>query len=237
MESTNNNTTFVSTDNNTNTNTNTNPRKPNLPPKFQKYLAFAFFFSNLLNDNNLLLHNNLDNALSIFYAFDSIDSQSSFFHSFELQFKPLLKSFKLLLKEREKANKPKKTKKTNKKNTASATTDEELVNNEETAEHTEKPKKQRKSKKNTEVTTICETPTNNEETSEPKEKPKKPRKSKKTIVSETPATNEETSETTEKPKKQRKSKKEKTQNTPETEQKSDLIHELLTLANSEQDEV
>ena len=234
MESTNNNTTFVSTDNIT----NTNPRKPNLPPKFQKYLAFAFFFSNLLNDNNLLLHNNLDNALSLFYAFDSIDSQSSFFHSFELQFKPLLKSFKLLLKEREKANKPKKTKKTNKKNTTTtATTDEPLVNNEEASEHTEKPKKQRKSKKNTEVTTICETTTNNEEISEPKEKPKKPRKSKKTIVSETPATNEETSETTEKPKKQRKSKKEKTQNTPETEQKSDLIHELLTLANSEQDEV
>jgi hypothetical protein len=203
MESTNNNTTFVSTDNNSNTNTNPNPRKPNLPPKFQKYLAFAFFFSNLLNDNNLLLDNNLDNALSLFYAFDSIDSQSSFFHSFEIQFKPLLKSFKLLLKEREKANKPKKTKKTNKKNTT-ATTDEPLVNNEEASEHTEKPKKQRKSKK--------------------------------TIVSETTTNNEETSETTEKPKKQRKSKKEK-KGSQDTEEKSDLIHELLTLANSEPDEV
>jgi len=229
MESTNNTSPLLLPTDNT-----PNPRKPNLPAKFQKFLAFAFFFSNLLKEHNLINDDNFYKALSLFNAFDSIDSQTSFFKSFELQFKPILKSFKLLLKEREKANKPKKTKKTNKKNTtATATTDEPLVSNEETAEQIEKPKKQRKSKKNTEVTT-----TNNEETSEDTEKPKKPRKSKKNTASveETPTNNEETSDTAEKPKKQRKSKKEK-KGSQDTEEKSDLIHELLTLANSEPDEV
>jgi hypothetical protein len=198
MESTNNTSPLLPTDN------TPNPRKPNLPAKFQKYLAFAFFFSNLLKENNLINDDIFYKALSLFYAFDSIDSQTYFFNSFELQFKPILKSFKLLLKEREKSNKPKKSKKSNKTNTI--TSDEALINAEETSEHTEKPKKQRKSKKNTEVPTT-ETLANNEETSE-----------------------------AEKPKKQRKSKKEK-KGSQDTEEKSDLIHELLTLANSEPDEV
>jgi hypothetical protein len=157
-----------------------------------------------LKENNLINDDIFYKALSLFYAFDSIDSQTYFFNSFELQFKPILKSFKLLLKEREKSNKPKKSKKSNKTNTI--TSDEALINAEETSEHTEKPKKQRKSKKNTEVPTT-ETLANNEETSE-----------------------------AEKPKKQRKSKKEK-KGSQDTEEKSDLIHELLTLANSEPDEV
>jgi hypothetical protein len=55
-------------------------------------------------------------------------------------------------------------------------------------------------------------------------------------TTETLANNEETSEHTEKPKKHRKSKKEK-KGSQDTEEKSDLIHELLTLANSEPDEV
>ena len=94
MESTNNTSTFLPTDNTPNT------RKPNLPAKFQKYLAFAFFFSNLLKDNNLINDDIFYKALSLFYAFDSFDSQTSFFHSFELNFKPILKSFKLFLKSR-----------------------------------------------------------------------------------------------------------------------------------------
>jgi hypothetical protein len=229
MESTNNTSTFLPTDNTPNT------RKPNLPAKFQKYLAFAFFFSNLLKDNNLINDDIFYKALSLFYAFDSFDSQTSFFHSFELNFKPILKSFKLFIKEREKSNKPKKSKKSNKTNTT--TSDEAVINAEETSENTEKPKKQRKSKKNTEVPTT-ETLANNEETSDTAEKPKKQRKSKKNTVTleETPTNNEETSETAEKPKKQRKSKKEK-KGSQNTEEKSDLIHELLTLANSEPDEV
>jgi hypothetical protein len=168
MESTNNTSPLLPTDN------TPNPRKPNLPAKFQKYLAFAFFFSNLLKENNLINDDIFYKALSLFYAFDSFDSQTYFFNSFELQFKPILKSFKLLLKEREKSNKPKKSKKSNKTNTI--TSDEALINAEETSEHTEKPKKQRKSKK-------------------------------------------------------------EKKGSQDTEEKSDLIHELLTLANSEPDEV
>jgi hypothetical protein len=168
MESTNNTSPLLPTDN------TPNPRKPNLPAKFQKYLAFAFFFSNLLKENNLINDDIFYKALSLFYAFDSIDSQTYFFNSFELQFKPILKSFKILLKSRKPTVSPDAPSLSNKKS---------------------KNKKQPK----TETENIDET-------------------------------------IKEKPKKQRKSKKEK-KGSQDTEEKSNLIHELLTLANSEPDEV
>ena len=107
----------------------------NLPSKFQKYLTFAFFFSNILKDNNLLLDDNFDNAISLFKAFDNYDSQFQFFNLFDSQFKSLFKSFKSFLKEREQEKLPKKSRKNKTKVVVDSSSENNVIApNEETPE-------------------------------------------------------------------------------------------------------
>ena len=181
-------------------------RNPSLPKKLRNYLSFAFFFSNLLIENNLINPDLHDNILNLFHAFDNYDIQSHFFSQFILNSNSHFKSFKSFLKSRKPTVSPdapslskKRTKKTKEPNT------EKDSNN----ENKEKTKKPRKSKKIVEVTeNTMSTNENNEDTSEQLNKhEKKPRK-----------TNKE-------------------KNTSQgTEVNSDLIHQLLTLAISEDNE-
>jgi len=231
-----------------------------LPLKFQKYLAFAFWLSNHFKDNGFL-NNDIPFhlILSSFKSFDSSSAQLFFFNHFDNLLlypslyslssygKPTVSPYAPSLHDETsvKGKKQRKSaKKTNNDNVDDATADPATTE--------EKPKKQRKSAKTKEPVDPVADPATTEE------KPKKQRKSaKKTNDNNIDGTADPTATTEEKPKKQRKStknattnadvdgavdvttekkqrksKKSKEQEIEPSAKKSDLIHELLTLANN-----
>ena len=78
----------------------------NLPAKDIKLMVFGFWLTNILNQNGIIHNDNLTNAHNLLNLFTDIQSQSSFFNSFDNQFKDSLKLLKNTQKNFIKSYKP-----------------------------------------------------------------------------------------------------------------------------------